>query len=169
MAKVLYTKIESGERLVATDITDLTFFPKGTILTFSSEAWGATTPEFKNIWKICNGQNGTPDLRNKFLCGAESSGNTGGGTANLVKENLPKHSHTITDNGHTHDIYVSNNSAGHGIAYESATPGAYGTYNTNSAKTGISIDESFPGQGEYSKPFDVIPAYYTVIYIMKVA
>jgi hypothetical protein len=40
------------------------YFVKNAI---SGEAWNATSAEFKNIWKICNGQNGTPDLRGGWV------------------------------------------------------------------------------------------------------
>ena len=75
--------IATGQPMLAADILDLTFFPKGTILTFSSTAWSATSANFKTIWKICNAANhaadaNVPDLTNKFLRGAESSGTNGG-------------------------------------------------------------------------------------------
>jgi hypothetical protein len=102
MTRILHTEIKSGERLVATDITDLTFFPKGTILTFSSEAYNATSAAFKEIWKICNGQGGTPNLVNKFLRGGTSSDFTSGGggdsqSVTLSARHMPKHNHTFSN------------------------------------------------------------------------
>jgi hypothetical protein len=119
MAKFLHTKIESGERLVATDITDLTFFPKGTILMFSSEAWSATSAAFKNIWKICNGQGGTPNLVNKFLRGGTSSDFTSGGggdsqSVTLSARHMPKHNHTFS-NGTTNSTNKELVGTWHGV------------------------------------------------------
>ncbi|MDR1114381.1 MAG: hypothetical protein LBL50_04755 [Candidatus Margulisbacteria bacterium] len=96
--------IATGERMYASDINNLTFFPKGTILTFSSAAWSATSAEFKNIWKICNAANhaedaNIPDLTDKFLRGADSSGAEGGADSRsiiLQTTNLPSHSHEAT-------------------------------------------------------------------------
>jgi hypothetical protein len=91
--------------MYASDILNLTFFPKGAILTFSSTAWGATSPEFKNIWKVCNAANhaadpnNIPDLTNRFLRGADSSGSTGGAdsrSVTLTANNLPSHNHDAT-------------------------------------------------------------------------
>jgi hypothetical protein len=107
MTRALYTEIKSGERLVATDITDLTFFPKGAILTFSSTAWSATSVKFKTIWKICNkanhdaDPNNVPDLTNRFLRGGSNSDFTTGGGADsqnitLTTTHLPTHSHEAT-------------------------------------------------------------------------
>ena len=97
--------IQQGEKMVATDITDLTFFPKGTILTFSSEAWNDTSPAFKDIWKICDGTDSrTPNLTNKFLRGGgTTSGGTGGQNSQnitLTTNHLPTHTHT--QNAHNH-------------------------------------------------------------------
>jgi hypothetical protein len=92
--------------MYASDILNLTFFPKGAILTFSSAAWSATSAEFKNIWKICNAANhaidaNIPDLTNRFLRGGETSDFTTGGGADsrsvtLQTVNLPSHSHGAT-------------------------------------------------------------------------
>jgi hypothetical protein len=138
MTKMLHTEIKSGERLVATDITNLTFFPKGAILTFSTAAWSATSAEFKNIWKICNTANhqadpNVPDLTNRFLRGGASSDFTTGGGADsqsvfLQTANLPAHNHEATglslsglsasglsiatSGGHTHSFSGTTSTAG---------------------------------------------------------
>ncbi|MDR1323764.1 MAG: hypothetical protein LBK68_04920 [Candidatus Margulisbacteria bacterium] len=96
--------IATGQSMLASDILDLTFFPKGTILTFSTTAWSATSAEFKTIWKICNTANhaedvAIPDLTDKFLRGADSSGAEGGADSRsiiLQTTNLPSHSHEAT-------------------------------------------------------------------------
>jgi hypothetical protein len=93
--------IAKGEKMYAADILNLTFFPRGTILTFSSTAWGAMSTEFKSIWKPCNAANHAadafvPDLTNKFLRGADRSGAEGGAdsrSVTLAPDNLPSHSH----------------------------------------------------------------------------
>jgi hypothetical protein len=166
--RILMT-IKTGERLVATDITDLTFFPKGTILTFSSEAWNATSAEFKKIWKICDGQNGTPNLVNRFLRGGATSDFTAGGgvdTVALTKENLPKHGHTISDPGHKHTY---NTKTGTAIQSGSHTWCWVGdaAASTDAVQTGISVNDTFPGQAVYAQAFNVVPKYFTVIYIIK--
>ena len=49
-------------------------------------------------WALCNGQNGTPDLRDRFIMGADSVdeiGLVGGEETHMIKPNeLPKHKHT---------------------------------------------------------------------------
>jgi microcystin-dependent protein len=85
--------------------------PVGGIIMWSgSSAAAASIPN----WHICDGTNGTPDLRERFIIGAGSNPvNATGGTASttLSLANLPSHSHTIaphghgvSDAGHTHSV-----------------------------------------------------------------
>lgn len=91
------------------------FFPIGSIA-----MWKTTTPP--TGWALCDGANGTPDLRNRFIIGAGSTYNPGakGGTYNttLSTANIPSHTHTVatSQNGsHLHPASVSPESAtGHG-------------------------------------------------------
>jgi hypothetical protein len=110
--------------MLASDINNLTFFPKGTILTFSTTAWGATSAEFKTIWKICNAANhaedtAIPDLTDKFLRGAASPDTTGGADSSSVSiaaANLPVHSHgagTLSVSGLTIGGITVDNAAAH--------------------------------------------------------
>ncbi|MDR1322879.1 MAG: hypothetical protein LBK68_00395 [Candidatus Margulisbacteria bacterium] len=156
-------------------VNTLAFFPKGAILMFSSEAWNATSTAFKTIWKICNGQGGTPNLINKFLRGGASSDFAIGGGADtvaLTKENLPKHAHTVVDKGHKHTEHVIGNSGTYyhehgGIKTDWAT--ALDKMDTSTDTANISVGDTFPNQTDYARAFSVVPSYFTVIYIMKVA
>jgi hypothetical protein len=88
--------IKVGEQLKAEDIQNLTFFPKGTILMYDGQLWDRTggIPG----WAVCNGQNGTINLTDKFIRGGAAARQTGGN--DIVP--VPYHTHTITDPGHTH-------------------------------------------------------------------
>ena len=65
-------------------------FVQGMIMMYT----GSTAP---SGWAICNGQNGTPDLRDRFIVGAGSAysiGNTGGANSvTLTINQIPAHSH----------------------------------------------------------------------------
>jgi hypothetical protein len=189
MTRTLHRKVESGQRLVATDITDLTFFPKGTILIFSSEAWNATSTEFKDIWKICNGQYGTPNLVDKFLRGAESSDFTTGGGADSQRfsigtENLPDHTHTFTG-VHVKDtlLNVAGPNTPAGVTVQSGGDNIFTCTPQNSWNArggdcyGTKIDFSYTPNGAVTgggqaKPDQItvntVPSYYSIIYIMKI-
>jgi len=86
------------------------FVPIGGII-----MWSGTIAEAEALtnWKICDGQNGTPDLRDKFVLGVGSStatstasvDDTGGNNSiTLTEAQMPSHNHNITDNGHSHTI-----------------------------------------------------------------
>ena len=71
---------------------------------------GASIP---TNWALCDGTNGTPDLRDKFIVGYSTSKaiNTTGGSATasgstdatvLTTSQIPSHSHAVTDPGHSH-------------------------------------------------------------------
>ncbi len=63
-------------------------------------AWDSTVALIPNGWQICDGTNGTPDLRAKFVRGApnatEEGGTGGSDTVTLVTANMPSHTHTIS-------------------------------------------------------------------------
>ncbi len=86
------------------------FVPIGGII-----MWSGTIAEAEQLtnWRICDGQNNTPDLRDKFVLGVGSSTNNYTSTANVGDKNdnnsitlsegqMPSHNHNITDNGHSH-------------------------------------------------------------------
>lgn len=88
------------------------YLPVGNIQMYSgavaniASAWGAD-------WVLCDGTNGTPDLRGKFVVGAGGTyapGASGGSTSvTLSTANLPVHSHGVNDGGHVHGV----NDGGH--------------------------------------------------------
>lgn len=106
--------------------------PQGAII-----MWGGSASAIPFGWLLCNGSNGTPDLRNRFIVGAGSTysvGATGGNASvTLSSAQMPvhthsisasattsstEHTHTVTDNGHTHnfkDYYGAVDDAGGGI------------------------------------------------------
>lgn len=70
------------------------FVPYGTIIAFHGE-------NIPDGWVLCNGQNNTPDLRNKFIYGQDkertSSNNLQSGEANvtLTEDTIPAHKHFL--------------------------------------------------------------------------
>jgi microcystin-dependent protein len=81
--------------------------------------WSGAINKIPTGWLLCDGTNGTPDLRNRFIVGAGtdySVGNTGGAkTVTLTEAQMPKHSHsgniTLSEGGaHKHTIYYGKES-----------------------------------------------------------
>ena len=74
--------------------------------------WSGSINDIPVGWALCDGSNGTPDLRDRFIVGAGGSynvGNTGGSnTVTLTTSQIPSHSHgvgtlkTNTTGSHSH-------------------------------------------------------------------
>jgi len=126
--------------------------------------WSGSIGSIPAGYVLCNGSNGTPDLRDKFIVGAGSSYavNATGGSADAV---VVSHTHaaTVTDPGHTHTFTASvtnftspTGSPICGAAVQSST--------TNSNTTGISVTNANAGVSGTNAN---LPPYYALCYIMK--
>jgi microcystin-dependent protein len=73
------------------------FVPSGGII-----MWSGSVAAVPSGWTLCNGANGTPDLRNRFIVGAGGAygvGATGGAdTVALTAAQMPAHSHNVNIN-----------------------------------------------------------------------
>lgn len=135
-----------------------TNIPTGGIIMYT----GVTAP---SGWALCNGQNGTPDLRDKFVIGAglNYAYGTTGGYANTV---LPvhthnaastftgypmgTHSHNITDPGHNHSFRIGQGAGTlqpplGGWNYVGTYPGTPFNLHNQPAATGIVITPGSAG------------------------
>jgi microcystin-dependent protein len=148
--------------------------PVGGIIMWS----GITVP---TGWSLCNGSNGTPDLRNRFIVAADSLTKTGttsqsgtspydpgdiGGEANAT---LVSHSHTATssvdDPGHAHSYISSRLGASRNdtslddyIYQQGAT--------TGSSVTLITVATSISVEGSVATDKN-LPPYYALAFIMR--
>ena len=73
----------------------------GTVPVGGITIWSGYANNIPGGWYLCNGHNGTPDLRNRFVVGAGGSGYaphvTGGAEkVTLTKEQVPSHNHQIS-------------------------------------------------------------------------
>jgi hypothetical protein len=135
--------------------------PTGMIL-----LWSGSIGSIPAGFLLCDGNNSTPDLRNRFVIGAGStySVNQTGGSADAI---VVSHTHTatVTDPTHTHTVVVANqgqqNLAGGGGAGSNTTPA---TLTTAAASTGITVANATAGTSGTGAN---IPPYYALCYIMK--
>ena len=130
--------------------------------------WSGSIGSIPAGYVLCNGSNGTPDLRDRFVVGAGSTYavDATGGSADAI---VVTHTHvaTVTDPGHNHDIVVRN--AGSGIRYidfNSTTPGStlVNVAETTTETTGITVSNANFGTSATNAN---LPPYYALCYIMK--
>lgn len=127
-------------------------------------------------WQLCDGTNGTPDLRKRFIVGYDPNdsdynaiGNTGGlKEVSLTEAQNGEHTHfasTSSSGAHTHGIDLNINSAGDGIpAFERGNSVQNQTYTTNQAGAHshtVTVNTSGEGEAHENRP-----PYYTLAYII---
>lgn len=151
--------------------------PVGSIIMFNG-----LSSEIPVGWHICDGTEGTPDLTGKFIKASNVSGETGGKSGiQILEENMPKHTHTFTNNeivtssdgAHTHTIkgkYGKSSRANDINCLEVESDADLITTSQSGAHT-HTIDMSntqlsYQGGG---KPIQFEPLYYSLIYIMKIS
>lgn len=114
--------------------------------------WSGSTPP--DGWALCDGENGTPDLRGRFVLGNSAShaiGSKGGSeTVTLTIEQIPSHSH------------VDSRSASFGSAKFSTTSTSSGNAINWVANSTYEVSKTGGSQAH-----DNMPPYYTLAYIMK--
>lgn len=102
--------------------------------------WSGSLVTIPNKFVLCDGNNGTPDLRDKFVIGAEGAYAVDASGGNTT------HTHDFTGSGHNHAL-ASGEGVAAGINLSASTGSQSGTGTTN------------PGSS--------LPPYYALCYIMK--
>ena len=183
MAKLNMTFEDLAERL---ENAKYLFVPHGAIV-----LWSGSASDIPTGWALCDGTNGTPDLRNRFVVGAGGAytvGNTGGADSiTLSMAQMPSHTHEVSLSGltassagaHTHTLLASNGTMGWSNSNRriyQETPGS--NYSSNQRTldngtessgahthsiTGSASIASTGGGGSHENR----PPYYALCYIMK--
>lgn len=136
--------------------------PSGTIV-----LWSGSVASIPTGWVLCNGSNGTPDLRNRFVVGAGSTYAVAatGGSADAI---VVSHNHTatssVTDPGHTHSGNVGSTTFTPGGGGGITSP--YVNAAIGTATTGISVSTTVASTGSSGTNAN-LPPYYALAYIMK--
>jgi hypothetical protein len=139
--------------------------------------WSGTIATIPSGWVLCNGSNGTPDLRNRFIVGAHSdtagvayttitgsNTQTGGSKDSIVISHT--HTATVTDPGHAHQIAYETRGFTGGAANDGwlrAYPSS-GSYVSSTSTTGITVSNSTEGSSGTNA--NLVP-YYALAFIMK--
>lgn len=146
--------------------------------------WSGDPVKLPAGWNLCDGTNGTPDLRGRFIVGYGNDG-TGVPTAvwddeyksigpgakgknkhKLLVSEMPAHNHQITDPGHKHSFndknchQIENVKNGSIDAREASF--TYDASITASSYTGITIKSKGGNQAHENRP-----PYFILAFIMK--
>ena len=120
-------------------------------------------------WYLCDGTNGTPDLRDKFVVGAGSTYSVAatGGAADAI---VVSHNHTatsvVTDPGHNHQAFVYSGSSVVGVATANVNQANNQGQSTSTATTGITVATTNVAAGVSGTNAN-LPPYYALAYVMK--
>lgn len=151
--------------------------------------WRGSSNNIPLGWLLCNGENGTPDLRNRFIVGAGSSyspGNIGGSdSVTLTIDQMPSHAHNnnflvslsnircSSAGSHTHTVAgaVSARESGGYVTTVAKVSGSVTTSSagshthtiTGSGTLSGSISSAGSGQAHENRP-----PYYALCFIMKI-
>lgn len=153
--------------IIGTQVSAGTTIPTGMI-----SLWYGAVGSVPSGWYLCDGTNGTPDLRDKFIVGAGNSYAVGatGGTPDAV---VVDHTHTatstsvVTDPGHTHFLNTRTigGSGGSGTYVDGSTTNAYQTVsNTTGITVATTTTNANTGVDGTNKN---LPPYYALAYVMK--
>ena len=151
--------------------------------------WSGAISAIPTGWVICDGNNGTPNLTDRFVIHADAdSGGTNdvgdtGGSNTIAEAQLPSHTHSdgtlsAESDSHNHGVgtlatddpgdhthtYSSRDGGGYGYPEGTAGPGSYKDTSSSGAHTHtISGSSASTGSGN-----DYKPKYYALAYIQKV-
>ena len=123
--------------------------------------WSGSIGSIPSGYVLCNGSNGTPDLRNRFVVGAGSTYavDATGGSADAT---VVSHTHSITDPGHRHAFKQINNTAGGAGGFGLLQSGSNGDNSIEINTTGITVNTTGTSGTNAN-----LPPYYALCYIMK--
>jgi hypothetical protein len=160
---------EAREVKVVPDLAER-LVPAGTIT-----AWSGSLVDIPTGWVLCDGQNGTPDLRDRFVLGAGASEQP------HAKGEADAHTHTVgplsqtfptSDDGqHTHGMptmwYARNFGGGSYTAIDTSGTFSTGTQTQGAGQHRHNVPVNFPAFLSGPNTSSVRPRWYALAYIMK--
>ena len=176
----------NGKEIAFNDKSDTGSIPSGVIV-----MWSGTSSNIPAGWLLCDGSNGTPDLRDRFIVGAGnqySRGDIGGSNSvTLTTAQMPNHSHSANSSGswNIQNIRLKNPNYipqmkaysflnGSSLSYGTTgsknildfieTDSSGGAQVTGSCSVSISTTISSSGSGN---SHENRPPYYALCFIMK--
>jgi hypothetical protein len=144
------------------------FWPRGVVIAYDRQTIPAG-------WQLCNGQNGSPNLQDRFILGASSTkveGVAGGSFSynvtgeeteetQLTVNNLPTHNHLVKGLAHKDD-------AGQGSPVQNVGSTENASYAINIVSSKYGGDDPVHSHTiDYTGANENIPEYYAITFIYK--
>jgi hypothetical protein len=138
--------------------------------------WSGAIAAIPTGWLLCDGENSTPDLRDRFIIGARSDDEgvaktnvtgslttTGGSKDAIAVAHDHSASSTVTDPGHNHSFGTT---AGASAAPGNPTWTSGTNRDTTTETTGITVATTVNSAGSSGTNANLVP-YYALAFIMK--
>jgi microcystin-dependent protein len=150
--------------------------------------WSGSVASIPSGWFLCDGANGTPDLRNRFVVGAGSTynpGDTGGAdSVTLSASQIPGHTHSFSATTSTASLTGSAGPIAETFGFNGTTTGVFSKTAQFGNNTPSSVDGSESGRLNIDASHNHTlsgttgstggggshenrPPYYALAYIMK--
>jgi microcystin-dependent protein len=145
--------------------------------------WSGSVPP--SGWALCDGGNGTPDLRGRFIVSAGQNaspssgelnnqnyaigpGSTGRNSMKLTTAELPTHNHPVNVSPHSHTDNRFSEISNDWKSGGNSSPGnGTGTNVFNGSTSSVTVGVSVGNTTGGDQPFDNRPPYYALAFIMK--
>ena len=153
----------------ANAVASPTVIPSGLI-----SLWSGSIGSIPSGWVLCDGNNSTPNLTDRFIIGAGNNYAVAsqGGSADSI---VVAHTHTatststVTEQPHNHTLGLYGPNGGGGLGGGDLNTTAPTTYTTSSTSTGITVATTTTNAtAGISGTNANLPPYYALAYIMKV-
>jgi len=132
--------------------------------------WSGSLGSIPAGWVLCDGNNATPDLRDRFIVGAGNTyavGATGGSANAIVVSHTHTATSTVSDPTHNHQSNGYSDNSGSGVGFLRTSIGSgFAAINTTAVATGITVATTNATAGVSGTNAN-LPPYYALAYIMK--
>ena len=134
--------------------------------------WTGTIATIPRGWTVCDGNNGTPNLLDRFVrCVPNDTtdpGTLGGSNTHaIVEAEMPDHTHSFSEGNHNHTLSIRRGSQNSGDA-PPAQSSLNGSGTGGIQSTGETTDATLNNTGS-DTAHDNKPSNFEVAYIMKVS
>ena len=128
------TNADNADKLDGKEYSEITDYIDSNLPTGIISMWSGAIVSIPATWTLCDGTDGTPDLRDRFVVGAGSSysvGTTGGAdSVTLTEAQIPSHSHSFSDTSTSAGSHVhsgsTNTTGDHNHSYTDDSPAGVG-------------------------------------------